>query len=211
MKILILEDNQTFATTLKKNLQQENYSVEHVSSIKEAENITFSRQFDLYLFDIHLQDGNALNFLEMLRFAGDHTATLFMTTQDDIKELEKAFSLGAFDYVKKPFNPIELLIRIDAQFKQTTIIYKHIEFNPLSKMIKSNNKVIDIGIVPTNVFSKLIMKIDTIITKEELMECLDQPSPNALRVAISKIKQRLNIEIKNIRAKGYLLEENVVQ
>jgi len=207
MKILILEDNQNFVERLKFFLEQKNYSVEHVSSIKEAENITFTTQFNLYLFKIHLLDGNSLDFVETLRFAEDYTPTFFMTASKDINLVKKAFDLGAFDYFKKPFNPIELLIRIDARFKQKKIIYKHIEFNPLSKMIKADNKIIDMGIVPTDIFYKLIKDIGSIIPKEELMESLDHPSANALRVAISKIKQRLNIEIKNIRAKGYLIEE----
>jgi DNA-binding response OmpR family regulator len=207
MKILILENNQRFAKVLKIYLEEENYSVESVSSIQEAEHITFHIQFDLYLFDIQLQDGNSLDFLEMLRFAEDQTATIFMTTIENIKYIEKAFDLGAFDYMKKPFNLMELLIRIEAKFKQKNLIYKHIEFNPLSKIIKANNKIIDMGNVPTNVFSKLIQKRGVILRKEELMECLDHPSSNALRVVISKIKHRLNIEIKNIRAKGYLIEE----
>jgi DNA-binding response OmpR family regulator len=206
MKVLILEDNQSFAKRLKILLEQENYSVVHVSSIKEVENITFRKKFNLYLFNIHLPDGNSLDFLEMLRFAEDHTSTFFMSASEDMNLLKKAFHLDAFDYIKKPFNPIELLIRIDARFKEKNIIYKHIEFNPQSKIIRVNKKVIDIGVVPTNIFYKLIKDTGSIVRKEELMECLDHPSENALRVAISKIKQRLKIEIKNIRAKGYLIE-----
>jgi len=207
MKILILENDSSFSKILKIFLEQKNYTVVVTTSIKEAENITFNTQFNLYLFNINLPDGNALDFIETLRFAEDYTPTFFMTELEEMSLVKRAFDLDAFDYFRKPFNPIELAIRIEARFKQKNIIYKHIEFNPLSKMIKSNNKVIDMGVIPTNIFYKLIKDIGSIITKEELMESLDHPSANALRVTISKIKQRLNIEIKNIRTKGYLIEE----
>ena len=207
MKILILEDDQIFGGTLELFLTQEGYTVEWVTSIEEAEDITFEQYFDLYLFDINLPDGRGLTLLDSLRFADDKTPTIFITALVDMESMAEGFKLGALDYIKKPFNPAELLIRIEAKFKQETIIYGAVEFEPNTQMIKVKKKVVDIGLVPTRVFEKLIKNIGTTIRKEDLLECLDHPSANALRVAITKIKQKLNIEITNIRAKGYILEE----
>lgn len=207
MKILILEDDQIFGGTLELFLTQQGYDVEWVTCIEDAENITFDQNFDLYLFDINLPDGRGLTLLDSLRFAEDNTPTIFITALVDMESMAEGFKLGALDYIKKPFNPAELLIRIEAKFKQETIFYGDIEFEPNTQMIRVNKKIIDIGLVPTCVFEKLIKNIGTTVSKEELLECLDHPSANALRVAITKIKQKLNIEITNIRAKGYLLEE----
>jgi len=207
MKILILEDDQIFGGTLELFLTQQGYDVEWVTCIEDAENITFDQNFDLYLFDINLPDGRGLTLLDSLRFAEDNTPTIFITALVDMESMAEGFKLGALDYIKKPFNPAELLIRIEAKFKQETIFYGNIEFEPNTQMIRVNKKIIDIGLVPTCVFEKLIKNIGTTVSKEELLECLDHPSANALRVAITKIKQKLNIEITNIRAKGYLLEE----
>ena len=51
------------------------------------------------------------------------------------------------------------------------------------------------------------MQCGSVITKEELYECLDHTSDTALRVALTKLKQKLDIDIKNIRGKGYILEK----
>ena len=65
----------------------------------------------------------------------------------------------------------------------------------------------DIGNVQLKIFEKLVSQCGSVITKEELYECLDHISDTALRVAITKIKQKLDIDIKNIRGKGYILEK----
>ncbi|MBA1419562.1 MAG: helix-turn-helix domain-containing protein [Epsilonproteobacteria bacterium] len=65
----------------------------------------------------------------------------------------------------------------------------------------------DIGNVQFKIFTTLLINRGNIVHKETLYECLDHISDTALRVAITKIKQRLGINIINIRAKGYMIEK----
>lgn len=207
MKILLLEDDQILGETLELFLTQEQYQVHWVTGIEEAEEVTFRECFDLYLFDINLPEGNGLTFLKDLRYAEDTTPTIFITALTDMHSMAKGFDLGALDYIKKPFDPEELLIRIGAKFRDTAVSYGNIEYLPSSQTIRLDGKVIDLGIVSTKIFAKLMAHKGTVVSKEELLACLEQPSDNALRVNINKIKQKLAIEITNIRSRGYLLEE----
>ena len=207
MRLLLLEDNHILSETLQLFLSKAGYNVDVALSIKEAEDLTFENKYDLYLLDINLPQGNGLDLLGSLRYAEDNTPTIFITALTDMDSMAKGFKLGAIDYIKKPFDPEELLIRIAAKFSNDMITYKHLVYDPESEIIRLNGEIIDLGNVQLKIFEKLLSQCGSMITKETLYECLDHVSDTALRVAITKIKQRLDIDIKNIRGKGYILEK----
>ena len=207
MKLLLLEDDPILSETLQLFLSKEGYDVDTALSIKEAEELTFDNKYDLYLLDINLPQGNGIDLLKSLRYAEDETPTIFITALTDMNSMSEGFKLGAIDYIKKPFDPQELLIRIAAKFSTSTLTYKHLEYDPQSQIIRFNGEIVDLGNVQFKIVEKLICQCGSVITKEELYECLDHISDTALRVAITKIKQKLDIDIKNIRGKGYILEK----
>ena len=207
MKLLLLEDDPILSETLQLFLSKEGYDVDTALSIKEAEELTFDNKYDLYLLDINLPQGNGIDLLKSLRYAEDVTPTIFITALTDMNSMAEGFKLGAIDYIKKPFDPQELLIRIAAKFSTSTLSYKHLEYDPQSQIIRFNGEIVDLGNVQFKIFEKLLCQCGSVITKEELYECLDHISDTALRVAITKIKQKLDIDIKNIRGKGYILEK----
>ena len=205
-QILLLEDDQLLSETLQLFLEREGYGVDIAPSLEEAERLTFENSYDLYLFDINLPKGSGLELLEYLRLAEDKTDTIFITALTDLNSMAKGFELGAIDYIKKPFHPTELLLRLKSKFKSEILTVDDVEFDLESEVIRKDGKVVDIGLTQYQVVSKLIKNRGSMVSKVDLVELLEQPSDNALRVAITKIKQRLGIEIKNIRAKGYMIE-----
>jgi len=207
MKLLLLEDDHILSETLQLFLSKEGYDVDTALSIKEAEELTFDNKYDLYLLDINLPQGNGIDLLKSLRYAEDATPTIFITALTDMNSMAEGFKLGAIDYIKKPFDPQELLIRIAAKFSTSTLTYKHLEYDSQSQIIRFNGEIVDLGNVQLKIFEKLLCQCGSVLKKEELYECLDHISDTALRVAITKIKQKLDIDIKNIRGKGYILEK----
>lgn len=205
-QILLLEDDQLLSETLQLFLEREGYAVDIALSIKSAEELTFNNSYDLYLFDINLPKGSGLELLEYLRLAEDKTDVIFITALTDLNSMAKGFELGAIDYIKKPFHPQELLIRLKSKFKNHIFTLNDVEFDLEGEVIRKKGKVIDIGLTPYLVVSKLIRHRGSVVSKMELLELFEQPSDNILRVCITKIKQRLGIEIINIRAKGYIIE-----
>ncbi len=207
MKLLLLEDDQILSETLQHFLEREGYEVDVALSMEEAEDLTFDNRYDLYLLDINLPEGSGLELLKSLRYAEDNTPTIFITALTDMSSIAEGFHLGAIDYIKKPFDPEELLIRLKAKFKNDVLTHNNIEFDQEAQILKKDGKVIDIGNVQYKIFTKLLQNRGTVVTKEALYECLDHVSDTALRVAITKIKQRLGVEITNIRGKGYMIEK----
>ena len=126
----------------------------------------------------------------------------------DINSISKGFKIGADDYIKKPFDPEELVVRIKSKYQKENVLLKleDIIYNPVTRMLKKDGHTIGLGEVQQNIFHQLMIKQDMIVDSYALMEFLEQPSPNALRVNLAKLKNKLGINIKNIRGQGYMIE-----
>jgi len=207
-KILLLEDDILLAQTLQELLSSQNYAVTAVHSGNEAIDLTYENSYDLYIFDINVPDITGIELLQALRDANDLTSTIFISALVDLNSIAKAFEVGADDYLKKPFFPEELLIRVNAKLssKESPINYKHIEYNPQTETFKNSGNIIALGEVQERLLKLFISNIGQTLDKEILLECLEKPSSTALRVAINKLKQTMQLDIKNLRGVGYTLE-----
>jgi len=207
-KILLLEDDLLLAQTLQELLISESYNVTLVETGNEAIDKTYEEKYDLYVFDINVPDITGLKLLELLRDANDNTPAIFISALVDLSSITQAFKIGADDYIKKPFFPEELLIRINSKLqpKQTNIIYKNIEYNSDTNLLKIDGHIKSIGEVQERLLELFLNNTNQILDKEILLECLDKPSPTALRVAITKLKQTTGLNIINVRGVGYSLE-----
>jgi DNA-binding response OmpR family regulator len=207
-KILLLEDDTLLAQTLQELLVSEGYEISLVTTGNEAIDKTYDEKFDLYVFDINVPDITGLELLESLRGADDNTPAIFISALVDLNSITQAFKVGAEDYIKKPFFPEELLIRINAKLKpkQTNIVYKNIEYNSDTKLLKIDGHIKSIGEVQERLLELFLNNTNQVLDKDILLECLDKPSPTALRVAITKLKQTTGLNIINVRGVGYSLE-----
>jgi len=192
MEILLLEDDELLNESLAEYLSQNGYNVTIAYSIEEASEITFHKKFDLYLIDINLPDGSGIEFAKMLQNAGDTTPVIFITALTDIDTISKAFATGASDYIKKPFFPKELLLRIEQKFKKPSLIqYKNILIDLENELVKKDGSVLDITPTQFKIIKELFLNINQAVTKERLLELMDTPSENGLRVLLNKIKKTL--------------------
>ena len=209
MRILLLEDDALLAESLKEFLELEGFIVDLAINGEEVYELSFNNRYDLYILDINVPKDNGFEVLKHLKEAGDNTPTIYISALTDINSISKGFNLGAIDYIKKPFDPMELVVRIKNRFLQNSneIEYKDIKYNIETKEIYKKDKLINLGETQLAIFDKLIKNKNKIVLQEELIEYLDKQSSNALRVAISKLKNKLDLNIKNVRGKGYILEE----
>jgi len=209
MKILLLEDDTILADSLAEYLELEGFEVDIAYNAQEAYNFTFHNNYDLYIFDINLADENGFEVLKNLQNADDTTPTIYISALVDIETISKAFNIGAVDYIKKPFDPEELVLRIKTRFRSNdkVLTYKDITYNPDTKEIYKSNERVILSDLQLNIFDILIKNKNHLVPTYELLDFLENPNSNALRVAINKLKKKLNLNLKNVRAKGYILEE----
>lgn len=208
MKILLLEDDFILGESIEEMLREANYDVDWVRNGEEAANQTYDSVYDLYLFDINVPEINGFELLEQLRNADDLTPTIFISALSDIASITKGFALGADDYLKKPFYPEELIVRVEAKFakRQNTFHCGAISYNPKTNEITKNGILLCLGDVQLPLLRLFITNIGHTLSKENLFELMEHPSDTALRVAINKLKHTTEWKIDNIRGIGYRIE-----
>jgi len=208
MKILLLEDDKILCDSLREFLELEGYYVDVAYRGSEVFDLTFDKKYDLYILDVNVPEVDGFDVLSSLRETGDETPAIYITALTDINSISKGFEMGAEDYIKKPFDPEELVIRIKSKYQQedNLLYHKDICYDPISRMIQKESQTIGLGEVQQNIFHELMVNQNKIVDSYILMDFLEQPSANALRVNLAKIKNKLGIEIKNIRGQGYMIE-----
>ena len=204
-KILLLEDDPNLSKTLIKYLKINGYEVDWAKNGEEAIDLSYDNSYALYLFDINVPLLSGVDVLTALREAEDFTPTIIISAMIDVATVTKGFIAGADDYVKKPFDPEELLIRIKAKtaMLKPKITFKEFEIDLQSQKIRYKKEVLYLANVQKNLLFSLIQNHPNPVSKTELMLLLEKPTDLALRVNIAKLKKSLNIEIQNIRGVGY--------
>jgi len=206
--ILLLEDDLLLAETIEELLLTEGYTVAVAHDGDEASRLSYEEKFDLYIFDINVPEIDGISLLKALREVDDNTPTIFISALVDIETIASAFNVGAKEYIKKPFFPEEILIRINAKFNYSAndIEVEHLIYAPNTKTLKDGQRVVPMGEVQICLFEKFIHNKNRVLETSTLCECLNNSSTGALRVALNKLKQNTKLSIKNIRGVGYMLE-----
>ena len=209
MDILVLEDDQILAQTLQELLEDEGYSVDVALDGEEALDLSYNNDYKLYIFDVNVPEIDGFELLKSLREAEDNTPAIFMTALVDIASMAHGFEVGADDYIKKPFDPDELLIRVKAKVvdKSSKITYLNLEYEPSSKELYQDGKLANLSETQLLIFDLLIQNINHVIDKEQLLDLLNIASDASLRAHVNKLKSRLGIEIRNVRGVGYMIEK----
>lgn len=207
--ILLLEDDEMLAQTLCQLLTQEGYKVRVVYDGKEALEATYEEVYDMYLFDVNVPLLDGADALGLLRDAGDGTPAFFITALRDIASVSRGFQSGCDDYIKKPFDMDELLIRIKAilRRKNPAITYGDLVFDLLANRVYRQGEEIDLGMVEKAVLALLLRNVGLVVEKEAFFDHMNRPSDAGLRVLISKLKKTFGFEVTNSKGIGYRLEK----
>lgn len=141
-KILIIEDDTTFAELLEVFLTKNKHETAFATNVKQAIKILAQENFDLLLTDYRLPDGNGLEILTQARASGVTSPVVIMTSFNDVRTAVKSMQMGASDYITKPVNPDELLMIVNnaLQKKQTPNDSKNRE---ITDFIKGKSAIAD--------------------------------------------------------------------
>lgn len=216
-KILVLEDDELFASTVEDFLSDEGFEVDIASDGEECLELNFKKNYDLYLLDINVQKINGLDLLVQLRNSGDNTPSIFLTSYKDKDTLQTAFLNGCDDYLKKPADLDELLLRIRALLKRNKKQFDVIRlsdsliFNPTSKRVYENEVDLNLPVKVLELLELFVENRGEIVTKEMIIGKLwatsQEYSEGSIRVYINQIKKLFDKDtILNIKGVGYKIE-----
>jgi DNA-binding response OmpR family regulator len=212
-KILLLEDDKVLSETLIELLENEEFEIAHVEDGEMALDATFMQEFDLLLLDINVPFLNGFELLQSLRDSGNTTPAIFITVLSDVASLSRGFEVGADDYIKKPFDFDELLIRINALLRKSFKSYaQSIELDVFSFNIEKDELYKDTKFVKLAPYELAITKlffknIDKTVQKELIFSELTQGkemSEGSLRVHINKLR-KIGLPIQTVKGIGYRL------
>ncbi|ABB43904.1 two component transcriptional regulator, winged helix family [Sulfurimonas denitrificans DSM 1251] len=213
-KILFLEDDLLFAETLIDLLEENNMEVVHVPNGQAALDRTFKEKFNLYLLDINVPLVDGVTLLRELRESDDDTPAIFLTSHKEKEVLKKGFLCGADDFITKPFDADELILRILAIIKRAkkedVTCIGLLCNDDTHKRFLYDNKEIELSKKEYQLLRLLIKHANNTVPKEMIIDTLwsssEGGSDGALRVYINRIKQLVpQINIENIRGVGYKL------
>ncbi len=215
MKILLLEDDTALANILVDFLQ-ESYNVIQTYSMKEALRLSEEENFDLYIFDINVPDGDGISLLRELRDFNDETPTIFITAFESTKYLKSAFESGANDYIRKPFDLEELAQRIENIKRHFGLegvlkISPELEFDVKTHTLFDGEKKIRLTQKESESLHYLYKNRHRVISSDELLQNFwefdEMPTDDAIRTIVKNLRKHIGKEhIVNIRAEGYKFE-----
>ncbi|MDD5359508.1 MAG: response regulator transcription factor [Sulfurovaceae bacterium] len=214
MVITIIEDNESLNFAIKLLLEKNGYKVFGYKTADELiDDISNIGNIDLFIIDIKLPGMNGLELIEHLRLY-KNSSYLIISSYTDIQHISQAFSLGCDDYIKKPFEIEELLIRIE-KIEKTRYPQCKIKFNNefvydfQTKILEKDMKKIMLSRIETNFIEILLRNKGKVVSLDTIREKVwenDTPS-NTISATIYRIRNKIgNNVILTFRDVGYMIQ-----
>ncbi len=216
MKILLLEDDILLNKAIDKFLSKEGHEVETFRNGKLALDAILQRRYDMLLLDINVPMLSGLELLERIDSQKIQIPTIFISALRDIEDISKAFDLGCYDYLKKPFHLKELSLRIEKILKSSYIPQAHIRLSQHYSLDRESNTLRFKGEAQTLssrqlkiivlLASNRSMVVEYELFQEYAWDNIDVEIPT-IRAEINRLKKILKEEIIiNIRNMGYMIK-----
>ena len=216
MAILLVEDNENIVSGLEYAFKKNNYNLVSKMDIKSAIEYLNDNKPELIILDVTLSDGNGFDLYErVIKEKG--IPVIFLTARDDEDDVIKGLSLGAEDYMTKPFSTKELLVRVNKiilRNKKISIIkVKDICFD-LDKMVVSKNNIeLDLSSLELKILHLLFNNIGKVVRRNTILDKIWEWTGNdvdnrTITVYLKRIREKLGTDIiVTIKGIGYRIDE----
>ena len=215
-RILLLEDDTMIASGILYALETEGYETNHATGIKDAGSLIEHYNFDLAIIDMQLPDGTGFDVSEI--FQNTATSVIFLTVVDDENTIVRAFDEGAEDYIVKPFEVLELLVRIEKVLARTkpeghTLSVLNLEIDFEQHTVRQDGKEVSLKPMEFELLAVLAKNKNRAISRENLLRMVwgveYMGETRTVDVHIGQLRKKLNLadHIKTVSKLGYRLEE----
>lgn len=178
MKLLLIEDEIELAKSIQQFLNQNDFVCEWVDNLSSAKDKIAGYDYDCILLDLMLPDGNGFDLLKELKKNNKTEGVIIISARELLETRIKGLTLGADDYLVKPFHLSELLVRIQAIIRRkkfngnNKITFNEIEIDTLAKVVKVDNQEIDITKTEIDLLLFLIGNKNRVLSKAAIAEHL---------------------------------------
>ncbi len=215
--ILVVDDDNGIRDLVKKFLIENNYLVNTAANAEEAQKKIEIIKFDLVILDIMMPGKSGLEFLNENKNLID-TPIILLTAKGEAKERIHGLETGADDYLPKPFEAKELLLRIKNILTKTqkvnlirTIKFGNINIDLIKLLIIKNNKEFKINITEKKILEKMINEPGKVFSRLEIGRLINLEKERSIDVIVTRLRKKIEMNPKNpkylqtIRGTGYVL------
>ena len=219
-KILLLEDDLNLSETVSEYLEDSGFEVSCVYDGDEAIELIYEHNFDLLLLDVNVPNKNGFEVLKEVRKNNKKTAAIFITSLNSMDSLEEGFNSGCDDYIRKPFELKELLIRVKTILKkefsnknELVQITPNITFNSISNELKDNGVEIKLNLKESKLLKFFLQHPNQLLSHEMIYDFVweydEEYSDNSLRTYIKNLRKILGKDtIVSLKKLGYRFNQN---
>jgi DNA-binding response OmpR family regulator len=222
MKVLLVEDEMKIAKFVCARFKEEGFVVDHCADGNDGYVHASSGSYDVIILDIMLPGRDGLSILKGLRKEGDATPIILLTARNELDDRIEGLTLGADDYLAKPFFVEELIVRTQALMRrvsgerQNVLVVGELQLDRLSRNVTWCGETVDLTSGEFNLIEYLMRSPGRVFTRTQILEHVwgydFDPSTNVVDVCIQRIRKkiasiRVNAEgespIESVRGVGY--------
>ena len=222
MRILLVEDEERLASFIRKGMVAEGYEVEIAYDGRTGLSLFRQGTFDIVILDVNLPHINGFELCRMIRTADEQIAVLMLTALDGIDDKSDGFMAGADDYLGKPFEFQELLLRVRALTRRHRHMHKQVlrladlELNLDAKTVSRAGTRIDLTSREYALLEYMMLNRGRIISRVDISEKVwnlnFDTSTNVIEVYISYLRKKIDKDfspklLHTIVGMGYVLRE----
>ncbi len=215
--ILIVDDDEGIRNLVKKYLNENNFLITTADSAEDAEEKTKVIKFDLVVLDVMMPGISGLDFILKHKEKID-TPIILLTAKGQANERIEGLEVGADDYLSKPFEPKELILRIKNILNKTkskgvmrTIEFDNIKIDLNKLIIKKNDKEFKINNTEKVILEKMINSPGETFSRNYIGNLIEIDKERSIDVIITRLRKKIELDPKNpkylqtIRGAGYVL------
>ena len=218
MKILLLEDELILQESIEEFLISKDYAVDCFTNSNDAFDAIFSKNYDLLLLDVNIPgEWDGFSLRKELADEDKNIPTIFVTSLSSADAMLRGYATGCCDYIKKPFNLVELLLRVKHALKTNCFktennfinLLKDYKYNVTSYALTHNNKEISLSKTEKEILNLFVINRNQVVSLDMLYEEIWENNIEATnaRVQINNLRRKLPKDlIKNIYGLGYQLD-----
>lgn len=219
--ILVVDDDTRLRSLLQRYLREQGFLVSAAKDAIDAEQFLACYRFDVLVMDIMMPKITGTEFLCTLRKKGNSIPVILLTAMGETEDRINGLEIGADDYIAKPFEPKELVLRINNILKRTTqareqsvkLLFHGITYDlDKGELRNVSGEIIHITPVERTLLTLLGRKTGDVHTREELAEILGvAENLRTVDVQITRLRKKIETDTKNprylqtVRGKGYML------
>lgn len=222
MKILLVEDEERLASFIRKGMSAEGYEVEIAFDGRTGLSLFRKNIYDIILLDVNLPQMNGFELCRLIRSENETVPVLMLTALDSMADKSDGFNAGTDDYLAKPFEFQELLLRVRALTRRGSFKHKQVlaladlELNLDTKTVSRAGKRIDLTTREYSLLEYLMLNKGKVISRVDISERVwslnFDSSTNVIDVYISYLRKKIDRDfsprlLHTIVGMGYVLRE----